>query len=298
MKKIFKYLRNKFFGIERIENMERKLDNIEKKLMPSQAEQVRLSLYYKQLITEKKKLPSTQETGFRVFSQSDEDGILLFLFSIIGTTNKICVDIAFASPYGSNTANLICNFGWWGFFVCGSQQEALDSKKFFSSHPDSIIYPPKIIHKWVTVENVNDLLLENGISGEVDFLSLDMDGVDYWIWKNLTNISPRVVVVEALNVWGVDKAVTVPYSPDFDRFKIHPDYMGASIKAFVKLAEEKGYVLVASNKYGFNLFFVKKDIVAGVLPILNPEDCLKHPQAIDAMKRRLPEVKDLPWQEV
>ncbi|MCJ7636553.1 MAG: hypothetical protein MUO21_03605, partial [Nitrososphaeraceae archaeon] len=65
-------------------------------------------------------LPNFQDTGFRVYSQNDEDGLLLYIFSLIGFTNKICLDIAFASPYGANTTNLICNWGFTGLLIEGS----------------------------------------------------------------------------------------------------------------------------------------------------------------------------------
>ena len=75
--------------------------------------------------------------------------------------------------------------------------------------------PPTLVHAWITAENVNELIKKNGISGEVDLLSIDMDGVDFWIWKAITCIIPRVVVLEYNNRWGADQSVTVPYVSDF-----------------------------------------------------------------------------------
>ena len=36
---------------------------------------------------------------------------------------------------------------------------------------------------FITRENINDLLLENGIKGDIGLLSVDVDGNDYWIWS-------------------------------------------------------------------------------------------------------------------
>jgi len=55
--------------------------------------QIALKLKYQTLTKENKPLPEINDTGFRIFSQNDEDGILLFIFSVIGTTNKQCVEI-------------------------------------------------------------------------------------------------------------------------------------------------------------------------------------------------------------
>ncbi len=79
--------------------------------------QIQLMLHYQYLRDQNLPLPKFQDTGCRVFSQNDEDGLLLYIFSLIGTTNKQCLDVAFAGPYGANTTNLICNWGWGGLLI-------------------------------------------------------------------------------------------------------------------------------------------------------------------------------------
>lgn len=95
-----------------------------------------------------------------------------------------------------------------------------------------------------------------------------------------------------------DRCVTIPYKSDFNRFDIHPDYFGATLPAFVKLAKEKGYRLVGSNRYGYNAFFIKNGIAEKILPEIAYQECLKHPQAIEGFKNRYPAVKDLDWVEI
>ena len=52
--------------------------------------QIALYLTYKDMVLRKvSPLPDFREVGFRCHSQFEEDGILLFLFAVIGTTNKI-----------------------------------------------------------------------------------------------------------------------------------------------------------------------------------------------------------------
>jgi hypothetical protein len=43
----------------------------------------------------------------------------------------------------------------------------------------------------VTRQNVNQLLASNGFSGEIDLLSLDMEGVDHWISDAIQAVTPR-----------------------------------------------------------------------------------------------------------
>ncbi|OGT98233.1 MAG: hypothetical protein A2X80_06675 [Geobacteraceae bacterium GWB2_52_12] len=243
---------------------------------------------------------SYRDAGFRVFSQNDEDGILLYIFSKIGFTNKLLVDIAFASPINSNTANLLCNWGFYGLLVEGNPQGLESSRSFFASCPDTSILPPELVCHWVTAENINEILLAHSFSGEIDLFSLDVDGVDYWLWNALDAVNPRVVVVEAVAYLGNEYEVTVPYKPDFDRHDIDPAYFGASIPAFVKLAREKGYRLVACNKFGFNLFFVRNDIAPNLLPEIPSSDCFGwEPEVLKARRREaFAKICQYPWVQV
>lgn len=261
----------------------------------NQESQKLLFLHYQLLRNMKLPLPKFEETGFRVYSQVDEDGLLLYIFSLIGFTNKVCVDVGFGSPYGANTTNLLCSWGFTGLLIEGKDDNVKQANQFFAAHPDTRIYPPKTMCAWVTAENINQLIRQNDISGDIDLFCLDLDGIDYWVWKALSVVQPRVAVVEYVNFWGADQSVTVPYKPDFNRFDIHPDYLGASLAAFVKLGREKGYRLVGCNKYGFNAFFVRSDIGEEVFPEIPVERCLQHPQAKDGNKMRLPQVVNYEW---
>jgi len=265
-------------------------------ILNTQIAQKQLFFHYQALKSQKLSLPRFQDTGFRAYSQSDEDGLLLYIFALIGFTNKVCVDMAFGLPYGANTTNLLCNWGFTGLLVEGEHSEK--TKKFFLSHKDTWLYPPKLVDAWITAENVNEICTSNSISGEIDLFSLDLDGVDYWIWKALTVIQPRVVVVEYQDIWGYEKSVTVPYSPDFDRHNIHLDFCSASLPAFVKLAKTKGYRLVGVHRYGFNAFFVKNGLADDLLPEVSVKECFAHPKNTFGMKQRLPLVEKLDWVEV
>jgi hypothetical protein len=127
-----------------------------------------------------------------------------------------------------------------------------------------------------------------------------MDGIDYWIWKAIDTIQPRVVVLEYQDILGPDQAVTVPYQPDFvAEFGAYgPDYCGASLAAFVKLGKEKGYRLVGCSNYGINAFFIRNGIAEDILPEISAKDCFWHPKVQHGMKYRLPNVIDYPWVEV
>ncbi len=100
-----------------------------------------------------------------------------------------------------------------------------------------VLVPPTFTHAWITAENVNDVTSDSGITGEVDRLALDIDGVAYWVWEAITCIRPRVVVCETHGVIGADDPLTIPYDPNF--VITTPDYHSASLAAMTKLADQK-----------------------------------------------------------
>ena len=146
-------------------------------------------------------------------------------------------------------------------------------------------------------------MVENKFVGEVDLLCIDIDGVDYWIWKAIEVIQPRLVVVEYQDTLGPDRSWTVSYEEDFNVHdyainKQHYNYCGASLRAFVRLGKQKGYQLVGCNKGGCNAFFVKIGLADKCLPEVTIESCFKYEWNQLGMEKRFPLVKDMEWVEV
>jgi hypothetical protein len=222
------------------------------------------------------------ETEFRAYSQNGEDGLLLYIFSLIGTTSRRAVEICAGSGIECNTANLIIHHGWTALLVDGDNGNILRGKSFYRRCRDTFSYPPTLVHAWITAENVNQILLKHGFDGEIDLLSLDLDGMDYWIWKAIEVVRPRVVTIEFNSVLGSERSLTVPYSATF-RAGEHGDhdkfYSGASLAALVKLGKEKGYRLIGSERLGVNAFFVRREIPDNLLEEVPLEHCFRHPRA-------------------
>lgn len=241
-------------------------------------------------------LPSMRDVGFRKYSQFEEDGILLYIFSLIPPINRICVEICAGNGSECNTANLIINHGWWGHLFDGDEKNVEAGKAFFLQNKDTFLYPPRFTKAWITAENVNELIVQSGARGPIDLLSLDIDGMDYWIWKAITAIEPQVVVCETHNPIPPDKALTVPYDPQFV-FE-SDDYRGASLAAMCKLGQEKGYRLVGTHRFGFNAFFIKNGVGEAFFPEVDVASCVQDPYSKLARKERWPQAKECNWQEV
>lgn len=239
-------------------------------------------LNHKQNISEKY-YPKLSETGFRVFSQFEEDGLLLYVFSAIGMTNKTFVEIGSDDGINSNCANLAYHFKWDGLFIDGNKSAIERGERFYRKNPHPWGSKPKFEHSLVKRENINSLIKEAGFQDEIGLLSIDIDGNDYWIWDAIEVIEPQVVIIETHIEFGFHNIV-VPYDPDYFYPGKHPVYHGASPIAMNKLANKKGYRLVGANELGFNFIFVKNNLATETLPEVSVESVLQHPSAIESQK--------------
>lgn len=243
-------------------------------------------------------LPALSDVGFKVFSQFEEDGLLLYIFALIGTTNKQAVELCAGNGEECMAANLVVNHGWNALLFDGDENLAAHSRKFYSSHVNTWLYPPKIVQAWITRENINSLISDNGVSGEIDLFSLDMDGNDYWVFQALNVISPRVIICETHNVIPPDRALTVPYKEDFSRDLTLPDYCSVSLLAMQKLCKEKGYRLIGGHRYGFNAIFMRNDVGQDYFPEVSVESVVDNGYSAHARTVRWDKVKNFPWVEV
>lgn len=208
---------------------------------------------------------------FKVCSKCGADGLILYIFSKIGIVNRTFVEMGVEDGRECNTANLSLNFGWQGMIVDANKEWLESAKRFYQDKLGEGASKVKIVPCFVTAENINKLLSDNGMRGEIDLLSIDIDGNDYWVWKMIEAVNPRLVVAEYNPVFGPDKALTIKYNPDHSYTKENPLYFGASLAALKKLADSKGYILVGCGSWGYDAFFVRKDAAQGKFVELSPE---------------------------
>lgn len=209
------------------------------------------------------------DAEFRVFSQNGEDGIIQYLVNRVASSSRVFVEIGVEDYRESNTRFLLQNDLWSGLIIDGA--------------PDHLTYLEASGLRWrhtidgiqvlLTTDNINDVLKGAGITGEIGLLSVDVDGIDYWLLDAADVISPSIIVAEYNALFGPSATVTVPYAADFTRRTAHWSnlYFGASLGALHHLLSRRGYQLVGCGSVGINAFFVRSD-VAGDLPALSVEE--------------------------
>lgn len=211
--------------------------------------------------------------GFKVFSQGNEDGLIQYLINQVEIKNKTFIEFGVEDYSECNTKFLLLHDGWSGLVMDGSFKSMNDLKRrklYLMRHFDS-----KGV--FITKENINGLI-SDWCNGEDDLgiLSIDIDGVDYWILEAIECIKPRILICEYNALFGSYETVSVPYRNDFYRGNAHFSniFYGASLGAFAYLAKKKGYHLVCTSILGNNAFFIRDDIPS-TLPEVSVSEAYK-----------------------
>jgi len=203
----------------------------------------------------KKKIKNLSEIEFQVFSQWGEDGIIDWIINKFPNIPKSFLEIGTQDYKESNTRFLLINKNWDGFLIEGDDNEVkkIKSQRIYWKHKLTIK------SEFVTKENINSVVKKLNVPKKIGLLSLDIDGVDYWVLKKLSVLEPSIIICEYNSLYGLNKPITVPYKTDFDRSKEHYSnlYYGASIQAFIELMKSKQYFLLGTNSAGNNAFFMK-----------------------------------------
>lgn len=199
---------------------------------------------------------------FKVFSQFGDDGIIQFLIRNIDIKHKNFIEFGVENYLEANTRFLLCNNKWSGLVIDGSQKniDEIKSDNIF------VLNDLQVECAFVTKENIEGIIKEYFPNGDVGILHIDIDGNDYWIWKEIQCIDPEIVIMEYNSVFGYKFAWTIPYDPSFYRINKHYSalYFGASLRALIDLGIEKGYSFIGCNSAGNNAYFVKSDKLNGI----------------------------------
>lgn len=243
---------------------------------------------------------SIEKYEYSLYSQNGEDGIIRYIFNEIGTDSKYFIEFGFGA-LESNSHRLAINEDFGGLFIDGSIENcSLFNKQARKYNLKSV----KAINSFLDLDNIKSVILENIETKNVDFLSIDVDGNDYWFWKSIDFLEPRVVAIEYNGSFGEDSSVTVPYDPKFNRHEKHKSglYHGASLAALTKLAESKGYSLVGCDSSGTNAFFIKNNLITKNIKSLSAKEAYRPHLGREkrgiSMKEQLDVVQSLPLEQV
>lgn len=187
----------------------------------------------------------------RVFSQNGEDGVLAELLRRSGEGGRFFVEFGAGAGTQNNTAYLADVVGWSGLYL---EQDAARAEALRARYTAT---PVTVAQAAVGPDTVDETFAEAGVPAELDVLSIDVDGQDYWIWRGLERFRPRIVIIEYNASLGPERVCVEPEGTVGSSDQT--DYGGASIAALRELGEAKGYRLVHTEVTGNNAFFLRVD---------------------------------------
>lgn len=191
----------------------------------------------------------------RVTSQNGEDGVLAEIIARIGTGGRHVAEFGAGDGSETTTGFLVDWCGWSAAYVEIDPESAERLARKHQHDP-----PVQTTCARLTEENLEPTLRSLGVPDEPDVLSIDIDSVDFWLWRSLTGMRPRVIVIEYNATVPPGRHLTTPrnHSAGWDGAT---DRYGASLDALVALGTTKGYTLVHTDLSGVNAFFVRDDLV-------------------------------------
>ena len=231
-------------------------------------------------------LDNINKKEYRITSQNNEDGIINFIFSELQLDKLNFVEIGF-DFYQNNSLSLLKK-SKKGLFIDGDEKKVLILKNIVK-----ILYPRKnliVQNHLVDVDSINNLIKQNfEASDEVDFLSIDVDGMDYYLFESI-DFSPKLICIE-YNFWfGKNLKCVAPYKKNYKAESLS-EYVGSSLKALIELAKLKGYHLIALESSCVNAFFIRNDL-KHKFDILDIDKSFKEPakfnkQVINEVQKKL-----------
>ena len=165
----------------------------------------------------------------KVHSQNDEDGIIEAIFEDIPARSRYFVEFGIGPNWlDTNYSHglegncvLLRNKGWKGILMDGGV------------HPAEY----EVHQEFITALNINSLLRKYQVPEDVDIISIDVDGQDFWIWLALDYRPSLIIIEQNPNFTSLQDSCTVGFDPNF-RWDV-TKYFGASLGALIKLGAEK-----------------------------------------------------------
>lgn len=184
-----------------------------------------------------------------ITSQNGEDGLLEEIFRRIGAKNRWCFEVgAWDGKHLSNTHVFWHERGWSAVLVECNDASFAGLKNNTREFPGVHVYHRRIMPEGS--DSLDRILREAGAPSDIDLVSIDIDGNDYYILQSLTVFRPRVIIIEHNPT--IPPEVEVVQKPQAAR-----ERFGASAGALAGLAGAKGYRLAAST--WCNCIFVRED---------------------------------------
>ncbi|MBX3181891.1 MAG: FkbM family methyltransferase [Polyangiaceae bacterium] len=207
-----------------------------------------------------------------VHSQTGEDGVIEEALRRLAEhvpLDRWCVEFgAWDGLHLSNTLNLIRNQQYSAVLI---EADPKKYRELCANLPGDHLIKLQTYVELDGPRRLDGILAETPIPRDFDFVSIDIDGCDYYILESLVDYRPKLICIEF--------NPTIPNEVEYVQERSFEVKRGASAASLVKLAEQKGYTLAAVTP--LNVFFVRSDLASHLLGEERPRlDALRDDSAV------------------
>jgi hypothetical protein len=203
------------------------------------------------------------------YSQNGEDGIIMEIRKRISLSSDFFVEFGVETGIQCN-CRFLYESGWKGLMIEGNEDYYKQLRNSYDIHN------LRAVHSFITKDNIIDIFENNNVPKDLGLLSVDIDGNDYWVLKEvlMAQYRPSIIVAEYNSYYQPPRKWIMKYNPEHT-WKDNTHY-GASLQSMTSLCNNHGYALVCTDKRGVNAFYVRRDVLGDNLVELTPSEAY-HP---------------------
>ncbi len=182
----------------------------------------------------------------KIYSTIGNDGIIEYIFNKINIEKGIFVEFGAWDGIKNSNCRKLFDKGWNGLFIEGDKQKYIDLVNNYKDYNNISCCNKIVDFKNNKFDNIIDLYLKNK---NIDFCSIDIDGLDLEIFETFEKYFPSVVCIEG-------GQMLYPY---YKRIKksLAKRNIQQSLKTMVEAFEKREYKILCSYQ---DSFFIKKEL--------------------------------------
>jgi Methyltransferase FkbM domain len=183
-----------------------------------------------------------------VYSQRGDDGIIQEIFRRLGVQRGFFVEFGAWDGLHHSNARLLFERGWSGLFIEADSVKAKHLAERYSAFPDVICLHGMVFPTAEDGRKTLDTYCEEHGITQIDFLSIDIDGLDLNVFENL-RLRPKLVAIEGGFSWHPQMNARVPD-------EVANKNLQQPLAVAVEAVRVRGYEPICFNQ---NLYAVEAD---------------------------------------
>jgi hypothetical protein len=186
----------------------------------------------------------------KYYSQNGEDGIIMEILNRVSLAPDFFVEFGVESGLECN-CRFLYEAGWKGLMIEGNETSYSQLRNNYD------VFNVRTVHSFITKDNIVEIFKKNNVPNDFGLLSIDIDGNDYWVLKEiLKEYTPFIIVAEYNAYYEPPVEWIMQYNPE--HMWDGTTHQGSSLQSLTKLCNSFDYALVCTDSKGVNAFYVNR----------------------------------------